>query len=118
VIPAIRIFALWFAAWCQVMLVTAMPLSPVIAGGDAPVCHVDGGTGQNTPSQPVHHDHECVLCCLICHSVGWSSAILASPPSLPAPHSIAAATLIPVQPRAPPARLALSAQPRGPPALI
>jgi hypothetical protein len=122
---AISFVASWLAAWCQVVVVAAMPLASVAVAaadplGSVPICHTggDGGSGQQSPPQPGHSDHECVLCCALCMAHGWSAAILSPPPGLPARQSVTPVRIIAAQPRAPPVRIAFAAQPRGPPSLI
>jgi hypothetical protein len=122
---AISFVASWLAAWCQVVVVAAMPLASVAVAaadplGDVPICHagLEGGGGQQSPTQPGHSDHECVLCCALCMVHGWSAAILSPAPLLPARASVVVARVAAAQPRAPPVRVAFAAQPRGPPSLI
>jgi hypothetical protein len=119
---AIRFTASWLAAWCQVLLVALMPVGPIAfatdALGDIPICHADttGNSGQQTPTSPDHHQHDCVLC-YVCQAHGWPAALASPAPVLPTLQSVATADHVIHQPRAPPFRVALAAQPRGPPSL-
>jgi hypothetical protein len=102
-----------------VIVVAAMPLGTVAASIDpfsAPICHVDAGD-QQTPPQPAHDTHDCVLC-VICQSHGAPVLLPLPAVAIPAPASAALVRFTFAQPRAPPAFPAIAAQPRGPPSLI
>jgi hypothetical protein len=117
---AIGLFVSWLAAWCQVVMVAAIPLGPFIASsaplGEVPICHA-GADDQRAPSQPNHPQHDCILCA-VCAAHGGAIGILSESPALPARQVVAVALLDSVQPRAPPVRGVFAAQPRGPPSLI
>jgi hypothetical protein len=119
-LSAVRFTVTWLAAWCQIIIVAAMPLGALGAGldplGAATICHAGADSGQPPPSQPTHSNHECVLCA-ICQTHGGPIALLSPAPSLPGRHVVAVVRLDAVQPRAPPPAPTIAAQPRGPPSL-
>ena len=116
-----RFAVAWLAAWCQVIVVAAMPLGSFARGldplGSVPICHAKTDNGQTPPSQPTHGDDQCVLCA-ICQSQGVS-AILISSASVPTTRQfVVLVRFSDAQPRAPPPWPAIAAQPHGPPSLI
>jgi hypothetical protein len=119
----IGIAASWLAAWCQIVLVAAMPLGPlaIVADplGNVPICHAEanGGSGQPAPTKPGHNGHVCVVC-VLCQAHVWSVAILSPPPALSLRQSVVTVRLDAAVPRTPPVRPSAAAQPRGPPSLI
>lgn len=117
---AVRFAVTLLAAWCQIIVVAALPLAPLAAGldplGNVPICHADADGGQPPPAPPAHGGHDCVLC-VLCVSHALPLALLSPTPTLPDRHSVAPVRLDAAQPRAPPLRLMAAAQPRGPPSL-
>ena len=117
----IRFTVMWLAAWCQVLVVATMPLTPLAMAavplGEVPICHAsDPADGKRTPS-PDHRQHDCTLC-VICSQMHASPIALLSPaPHIPVLRSVVVIRHHTVQPRAPPFRAVLAAQPRGPPRL-
>src|SRR5579883_2855622 len=118
---AVRFALLWLAAWCQVIAVVAMPLGPVVLGGEpldgVPICHAEAGHGQQAPPRPSHTGHDCLLC-TVCQTHTGSVALLPPTSALPLRQSVAVHVPDAPRARAPPYRTPSAAQPRGPPALI
>jgi hypothetical protein len=117
---AVRFAVTWLAAWCQVVVVVAMPLDPLVASldplGGVPVCHAGAGNDQPSPSQPSHTGRDCVLC-VVCQSHGGSFALVPPTPVPAQRNAVSPAHFATAQPRAPPPYPLLAAQPRGPPSL-
>ena len=116
----IRFTVMWLAAWCQVLVVAAVPLAPVaMAAGPlegTPICHAsDPADSGQQPASPGHGQHDCTLCVICCQAHGSPAALLSPRPLLPERQSIAAVRHRTAQPLAPPVRIAAAAQPRGPP---
>jgi hypothetical protein len=117
---AVSFTVCWLAAWCQIIVLAAMPLGPLAAGldplGSVPICHADADDGRPQPPPPIHGGHDCVLC-VVCQSHGGSIALLAPQSALPRQHVLAVVRFAVAQPRAPPPAAIIAAQPRGPPSL-
>jgi len=116
----LRFAAAWIAAWCQVVVVAALPLAaPVTAArtiAQAPICQYHGQKEQPAPAQPSHNSHDCAFC-VMCQTPAGTTALVATGPTVAPRQTVATIRFSDAQPRAPPASPIFAAQPRGPPAL-
>jgi hypothetical protein len=115
-----RFVAAWIAAWCQVVVVAALPLPASTAHARtfalAPICQAHGQKEQPEPALPSHNGHDCALC-VVCQTTATATALLVDAPALTPQRTVAVLRFSDAQPRAPPATPIVAAQPRGPPTL-
>ena len=113
-----RFVAAWIAAWCQVVVVAALPLAAAATRtiAQAPICQFHGEKEQPAPAQPSHSGHDCAFC-VMCQTPAGTTALVATVPTVAPRQTVATVRFSDAQPRAPPASPIFAAHPRGPPAL-
>jgi hypothetical protein len=116
----LRFIAAWIAAWCQVVVVAALPLAaPATVAqtlAQAPICQFHGQKEAPAPAQPSHGNHDCAFC-VMCQTPAGVTVLPAAGPTVAPRQTVALVRFSDAQPRAPPTPPVIAAQPRGPPAL-